>query len=291
MAAATLWGISGVVAKALFNRQIEPGTLVEIRLTAAFVLLLIILVLRRIPLRVPRSRLGGLLLLGLAMALAQFTYYLTVSLTNVSTAIFLQYTAPAFVALYGWTMEREPLTAVTVAGIVLAIGGSYLLVVGVKTISVSPPGLLSGVFSAVAFGLYAIIGRRRVQEVGSWPALLYALGSGALVWSFIVPPWRAYLANYALTEWALFAFIVLFATVLPFGLFLYGLRVLSSSLTSLTATLEPVVASTTAALVLGEAITARQALGGLCIVAAVAILQVADLLMPRQKALLPPAPD
>ncbi len=127
MAAAALWGISGVVAKALFNQQIEPGRLVEIRLTGAFALLFVILHVRRFPLSVPRSQLRGLVLLGLAMTAAQFTYYLTISLTDVSTAIFLQYTAPAFVALHVWITEREPTPAVTIGGISLAIGGSYLL--------------------------------------------------------------------------------------------------------------------------------------------------------------------
>src|SRR3989475_5919509 len=113
MAAATLWGISGVVAKVLFNRRIEPWTLVEIRLTASFLTLLVILTLRGHPLRVPRDLLGRLVLLGLAMTSAQFTYYLTISLTGVSTALFLQYTAPVFVALYGLRHITSSLASLT----------------------------------------------------------------------------------------------------------------------------------------------------------------------------------
>src|SRR3989454_9667597 len=91
MAAATLWGVSGVVAKALFNRRIEPWTLLEIRLTGSFLTLLVILTLRRQPVRVPRDLVGRLVALGLTMTCAQFTYYLTISLTNVSTPRFLRY--------------------------------------------------------------------------------------------------------------------------------------------------------------------------------------------------------
>lgn len=130
MGAATLWGISGVVAKALFNRQVEPQTLVEIRLTGAFLLLLIILVLRGERLRVPRPHLVGLIFLGLAMTSAQFTYYFTIRLTGVSTALFLQYTAPIFVALYARLVDRERLSPLKVGAIMLAIVGSYLLVTG-----------------------------------------------------------------------------------------------------------------------------------------------------------------
>jgi drug/metabolite transporter (DMT)-like permease len=284
LGAATLWGISGVVAKALFNRRIEPWTLIEIRLTGAFLVLLLILVVRRHPMRVRREHLARMGLLGLAMTAAQFTYYLTISLTGVATALFLQYTAPVFVALYGWGLEGERLSRVKIAAIILAVVGSYFLVTGGSSIRVSSLGLTSGILAAIAFGCYAILGRGRVRELGSTTSLLYTLGTGALLWSVVVPPWKAYAAGYAPEEWALFAFIIIFATILPFGLFLYGLRWISSSMASLTATFEPVVGSAAAFLILGELLALPQIMGGLAIAAAVAMIQVADIGMP-------PAPD
>jgi drug/metabolite transporter (DMT)-like permease len=280
MCAAALWGISGVVAKALFNRQIEPWTLLAIRLTGAFIVLLFILALTRAPLRVPRTQIGRLILLGLAMASAQFTYYFTISLTDVSTALFLQYTAPVFVALYAWLIDKEPMTAGKTGAILLAIVGSYLLVTGGEGIRVSPLGLLTGILSAVAFGLYAILGRGRVRQVGSWTVLLYALGTAAAVWNIILPPWKTFGRAYAPEEWALFAFIIVFGTVLPFGSFLYGLRTISPSRASLTATLEPVIGSAAAFLFLDELLGVTQIAGGLTIAAAVAMIQVSDALIP-----------
>lgn len=290
MAAATLWGVSGVVAKALFNRRIEPWTLIEIRLTGAFVLLLIALTIARHPLRVPRGHLGRLVLLGLAMTSAQFSYYLTISLTDVPTALFLQYTAPIFVALYGWGFEQESFGLLKAAAILIAVGGSYFLVTGGAGLRIGSLGLASGIASAVAFGLYAILGRGRVRAVGSTTSLLYTLGTGAAVWSVIVPPWRAYLAAYAPAEWALFAYIVVFATVLPFGLFLYGLRSISSTMASLTATLEPVVGSIAAFALLREVLAGPQIAGGLAIAVAVVLIQYADIRSARPETGLPPAP-
>ncbi len=272
MGAAALWGVSGVVAKSLFNRQIEPWTLLEIRLTGSFLTLLVVWTLGKQRVRVPRALVGRLVLLGWAMTAAQFTYYLTISLTNVSTALFLQYTAPVFVALYAWTTTREPITPVRGGAILLAVIGSYFLVTGGGGIRIHPLGMISGFLSAVAFGLYAILGRGRIQQVGSWTMLLYALGSGAVVWSLIVPPWNAYLTGHEPVEWVLFAFIVIFATILPFGLFLYGLRHITSSMATLTASLEPVVGSAAAFLILGEAMTPVQVAGGLAIVAAVVLI-------------------
>jgi drug/metabolite transporter (DMT)-like permease len=291
MGAATLWGISGVVAKGLFNRQIAPWTLIEIRLTAGFAVLLVVLLLQRVRLRVRREHLGRLILLGVAQTSAQFAYYFTISVANVATALFLQYTAPVFVALYGRAAEAEPLGRRKAGAIALAVAGSYFLVTGGTGIQVQPLAIATGLLSAVAFGAYAILGRGRVRHVGSTASLLYALGTGAVVWSFIVPPWRAYLAGYSTAEWLLFAYIVVFATILPFWLFLRGLRAISSSMASLTATLEPVVGGTAAFLILGEVLSGPQIVGGLAIAAAVVLIQAADMRAARTEATLPPAPN
>jgi drug/metabolite transporter (DMT)-like permease len=291
MGAATLWGISGVVAKGLFNRQIAPWTLIEIRLTAGFVVLLALLLVRRARLAVPREHLSRLILLGLAMMSAQFTYYFTISVTNVATALFLQYTAPVFVALYGRAAQGESLGWLKGGAIALAVVGSYFLVTGGTGIRVHPLGIATGLLSAVAFGVYAILGRGRVRQVGSAASLLYALGTGAVFWSVIVPPWRAYLAGYSGEEWLLFTYIVIFGTILPFGLFLRGLRTISSSMASLTATLEPVVGATAAFLILGEVLAGAQIVGGLAIAAAVVLIQIADIGASQVEEPLPPAPN
>ena len=155
MGAATLWGVAGVVAKSLFNRHLEPRILLEIRLTGAFVVLLIILVVSKSAARVPRDALGRLAVLGLAMTAAQFTYYTTISLTDVATALFLQYTAPILVTLYARVAEREPITPLKIAAIGLAVVGSYFLVSGSHGIRIHPLGLTTGLLSAAAFGVYA----------------------------------------------------------------------------------------------------------------------------------------
>ncbi|MDR5683473.1 MAG: EamA family transporter [Armatimonadota bacterium] len=91
IAAASLWGVSGVVAKALFNEQIPPHVLIEIRLTGAAVVgLAYLLAFRRHALRQAWASRGPIFVLGLVLAFTQFAYYAAINLTNVATAIFLQ---------------------------------------------------------------------------------------------------------------------------------------------------------------------------------------------------------
>jgi drug/metabolite transporter (DMT)-like permease len=150
--------------------------------------LLIFLPLRRHPVRVTRDLLGRLVLIGVSMTAAQFTYYTAISLAGVPTALFLQYTAPVLVALYARVAERELLTAPKVGAIVLAVVGSFFLVTGSAGIRIHPLGLTAGLLSAAAFGVYAILARG-ITQIGSWTVLLYALGAGAVGWSLaVVPP-------------------------------------------------------------------------------------------------------
>jgi len=282
LTAAALWGISGVVAKSLFSGRVDPLALVEIRLTAAFALTLAIFWIRRRPVRLPRAEVLRLLPLGAAMVLAQSTYYLTISLADVATAIFLQYTAPALVVAYGMALHRERLTAIQALSVSGTIGGAYLLVVGPGGLAVTPAALATGIASAFGFAAWVLVGRSRARTTGSWEMLLYALGTGAVLWSLLVPPWQAYLRPYSAAEWGMIAFIVVAASLVPFGLFLYGLRFIDSRAASLTATIEPVVATAVAAALIGETLTGRGIAGAAIILASVILLQVMPEVSARQ---------
>jgi drug/metabolite transporter (DMT)-like permease len=277
--AASLWGVAGVVAKSLFAQGIAPGDLVEIRLTAGFALTCGIFWLRRRPMVLPSAAALRLIPLGVAMAVSQAAYYLTISLADVTTAIFLQYTAPALVLAYTTLVHREALTASQAAAVAGAVGGGYLLVVGPRGLAVPPAAVASGMASALGFAAWVLLGRARARSAGPWEMLLYSLGTSAILWSLLVPPWDAYLQPLGADAWGRVVFIVVAATVAPFALFLYGLRHLDSRTASLTATLEPVVAAAAAALLLGEVPGSRGLAGAGLILASVILVQV-----------LPPAP-
>jgi drug/metabolite transporter (DMT)-like permease len=274
LAAASLWGIAGVVAKALFNRgTITPEVVVEIRVTAGLALTALILWVQGRSVKLPRATVLRLIPLGVAMVVSQSMYYLTISLADVATAIFLQYTAPALVVAYTAVVQRERLTVLQMACLAGAITGGYLLVVGPRGLAVSPAAVASGIASALGFAGWILMGRSHGRTVGPWHMLFYGLLAGSILWSLYVPPWQAYLRSFTPEEWGLIFFIVVFATVTPFALFLYGLRFIDSKSASLTATIEPVVAALVATVVLSETLAGREVAGALLILASVVALQ------------------
>lgn len=285
IAAASLWGISGATAKYLFAaRSVDPLLLVQVRMGLSTLLLAAVLAIfsPRL-LRISRADLPFLALWGtMGMAMVQFSYFFTISKTSVATAIFLQYLSPILTALYAKVVGRERLGIVVVSCLGLALCGSYLLIFGGGgQLLVTPIGLISGLLSAVFMSFYTIMGRKGVGgQLNSWTLLCWGLGLGSLFWVAVDAvlwlagsPLETAGAFSSASMWGFYLFIAVFATIVPFGLFLIGLRSIQPTQATITGMLEPVVAGVAAFLALGEALSAAQVMGGALIVTAVCLLQ------------------
>lgn len=282
LGAGVLWGLSGVVAKSLFAESISPEILVAFRLGGgAACALSYATVFRRRGLREAwRCRLR-VALLGGCLAATQFAYYAAIASSTVATAIFLQYLAPVLLVLWGRVAEGEPLTPGRLLAVGMAWCGAVLLVVGPRGLLVTPAGVGWGFVSAVLFATYTVLARREVARSDSWGVLALALAAGALGWTAVVLPWEAWGRPYTVTQWLRFAHLAVLATVVPFGLFLHGLRTVPAARAALVATVEPVVAAAAAFAFLSEPFTAGQAAGAALILAAVAWTHWEGLREPR----------
>lgn len=284
--AATLWGVAGTVAKHLFNQRVSPFELVELRLYLSFFFLFAYLALtNRALLRISASDLPYLLVFGgCGVAMVQFTYLFTISQTNVATAVFLQYLAPVMVALYGMLFLRERPGPLKLLALLLAVSGGFLIVKGHagSGLSINPAGLAGGLASALTFAFYTIYGKKGLARYNSWTMLVYGFGTGALAWSFYLPPWQV-ASGHSPQTWLFFIYIAVFATILPFGFFFKGLNYLHPVKAGIISTLEPVIAAAVAWLVLHESLFPLQILGGALVCAAVVLIQAA----PKENFLVP----
>jgi drug/metabolite transporter (DMT)-like permease len=281
--AAVLWGLSGVLAKYLFSaHSLDAFLLVQIRMGSSALLLLLFLALfRPALLRIPRDLVAYLLIFGVVgMAAVQFTYLFTISLTNVATAIFLQYLAPVLTALYARVTGRTPLGSTLLICLGLALGGSALLIFGGGTaLMVSPLGLATGLISAFCLSFYTVYGQKGLRRINPWTLLAYGMAAGTLFWvavdlvlalvGALPPAAQAFAPN----MWGFYAYLATLATIVPFGLYLVGLRFIPPTQATITAMLEPVVGGVVAYLLLKEAMAPLQVMGGVLIVAAVILLQ------------------
>ncbi len=270
LAAAALWGVNGVVARSLFRRDVDPAHLVQVRMLVGG-LALVPLSLARGTARLAAPSWPGVLAYALVLATVQLTYFEAIATAGVAVAIFLQYTSPLLVAAWEAARARRLPPPLVLAALVLATGGSALLVLpqsgGAR---VPPAGFAWGFASALGMSASTLLGgalRRRGAH--ATPLLAWGLVIGSLAFTPLRSPWGA-LASVPPADWPYFAYVAIFATAAPFTLYASALLALRGSVAMLLAMLEPVLATGLAWVVLGEALSPFQLAGGALILVAVA---------------------
>ncbi len=275
--AAMCWASLGT-AYALFRDwfALDEITIVTLRGTVASVVLYAWLRFKGRVIELPaRADMGRIALLGLT---AVTGFYLVLiyafSATSVPVATLILYLAPSLVALGAFLWLGERLNRTHIAALALSFAGCALVarIYSPGAIAANGWGLLLCFASAVAYASYSLQVKPLLARVSSDTIILghLVVGSvGLIVVKLLVSP----------TEWAsplglvvpgLFAGLVL--TVVPLVTYTIGLRGLPAGEAATIATLEPVLATVIAWLVLDERLDALQLFGGGLVVASVVIL-------------------
>lgn len=278
-AGAALWGTLGIFFTVLLGYGLSPLSLAFLRALLTFVILLGGLgLLRPARLRLARRDIPYFLVFGaITVGLFYTVYILAVNLTSVATAAVLLYTAPVWVTLLAWRLYGEPLGARQLVALGLAFVGCALVAgaYDLALLRVNAVGILAGLASGLTYALYSIFSVPVLRRYSSWTVVTWAVGFGALT---LAPLTLAQgMAAFApvLTPslaWLWLLGLALGPTVGALVLYTSGLKDVPAGVASITATLEPVVATLLAVVVLGERLAPPQLLGGALVIGAVALL-------------------
>jgi drug/metabolite transporter (DMT)-like permease len=276
--AAFLWGISATAAKFLFNRDVSTLLVVQTRVTfSALIMAAGFWLFRPSLLKVNPRDLWRLAALGIfGVAGANITYYLMIRETTVATAIIIQYTSPLLVLGYGVLSRDEGFSTVKVVAALLSLAGCALAVGALDTaaLTLTPLALIAGAGSIITFAFLTVYTRKVVARMPSWTAVLYALAFASLMWAVINPPWVIARESHPPGLWIALVGFAIISVLIPHSLFAAGLRSIVPSRAIITSTLEPVIAIGSAAIVLGELLTALQILGAVTVLAAIILLNL-----------------
>ena len=257
--AASMWGTLGIFAKYLDGFGLTPFTMIFYRVLFAVVLLLPYLKLGGIGLHLERSRLKFYALYGFFSIFVFYTlYFYTVTISSVSFAVLLLYTAPIYSIVLGRLLFGEPLRREKLIALVMVMSG--VLLVNWGDMSYSTRAIVFGLLTGFTYALYGILAKFAVRKEEPEKALFYTLLFGLLFLTpfsdFIVP-----------VEALPFLFaLAFFPTFLGYILYNHALREIEVSRASIVATVEPVVAIVLAFLIFGEVLGPGQLLGAAFII-------------------------
>ena len=286
-----LWGIAATLGRAAFTGKlfpaqwaldaVDPLILSQTRVTFSFLVLLLLLLVRRggQALQVPPADFARMSLLGvLGVAASNYFYYVAIQKTNVATAIILQYTAPVLVLLYMVARGLQQPTLQRISAVLLAVLGCALVIgiVGGGGLRLNPTGVVAALAAAFSFAFYNVGGHVLLARHDRWIVLLYTTLSASILWLGVNPPWKVLAGHYSMFTWLFLLMFSLLSVLGPFAFYFAGLQHLEPTRAIVASCLEPVFSIVIAAIALGEVLRWLQTLGILLVLAAIVLVQIPD---------------
>ena len=279
MLSAAMWGLSGVCGQFLFeNYHPDPVWLIAVRQVAAGLLFLLYMSIKGIPLydiwKSGRKNIKELLWFTLGLLGAQFMYYYTISVSNAPTSTILQYQAPIYIVLWQAFVRKQMPEGRELLGVVLAMTGVFLISThgNPAHLVISPVALVSGELSAISLCIYMVAPENILKQ---FPAMLL-MGWGQLISSLFLLPFCNILDS-GVRVWTpaaagAVAFIILGGTIIPFTLFLSGVKIIGPTKASLISCFEPLATILFTVVFLGTGLLPIDYVGMACIMFTVFML-------------------
>jgi len=288
---AATFGTSGTFASALIQAGWSPGAAVTIRISiAAVILALPALLMLRGRWQILRRNLRMVTVFGLvAIAGCQVCYFNAVQHLSVGVALLLEYMGIVLVVGWLWLHKGQRPRRLTVAGSAAALLGLAFVLDLVGDTKIDFIGVLWGLGAAVGLAVYFVFSAKSDPEL---PPLAMASGGmtiGAISLLILgavgALPMRLNtadvdLAGLQLNWWLAVGGLALIATVVAYVAGISAARILDSKLASFVGLTEVLFAVLFAWIFLGQLPTAMQLVGGVLIVAGVALVRVDELHAP-----------
>ena len=300
LTSAAMFGSSGSFATSLLDAGWSTGAAVTVRVCLAALLLLplTLLALRGRSAQLRRAA-GSTAAFGLiAVAGCQLAFFNAVAHLSVAVALLLEYSGTLLVVAWLWFRRGHRPRRMTLGGSVLSLGGLALVLDLTGGGRVDAIGVGWALLAAVGLAVYFVVSSHDEDALPAVAVAGVGLGIGAvvLVLSAVsgVLPFEAPRGDVELLEQGV-SWVVpvtglgLVAGALAYASGIAGARRLGAKVASFVGLTEVLFAVALAWLLLGESLAAVQVLGGLLVVAGIAMVRVDEGRGPGQVD--PPVPE
>jgi drug/metabolite transporter, DME family len=273
------WGIIGIFSRALSTYGFSPVQITASRCLVAVVFLVIyILVVDRDKLKISIEDIWYFIGTGIcSIVFFNICYFITISITTLSLAAVLLYTAPCFVMIMSAVFFGEKITKQKLIALLFAFTGCVLTsgIIGKAQGNVSWLGILTGIGAGFGYALYSIFGRVALKKYNTLTVTVYTFFVacvGIVPFSHISVVFNMLVGNPKIAANVLM--IGVLSTMVPFLLYTKGLSKVEAGKASVMAFVEPMVATIVGIVVFQEKMAVSSTTGITLIFISVVLLNV-----------------
>ncbi|MGW8536811.1 EamA family transporter [Rhodococcus qingshengii] len=289
---AATFGVSGPFAKSLIESGWSPGGAVFARVAGGALVMMVIAVATQWPrLRQVSAHTRTVLLYGVfAISGVQLCFFNAVQHLSVGVALLLEYLAPIIVIGWVWITKGARPSVQTLLGAAVALIGAAVVIDVFGSAEISAVGVAWGLAAAACLAVYFVISERADGDLH--PVVLAASGLtvsavviGALGLVGVLPlqfsASNAVVADHSVNVWLPVVVLVLVSTVIAYLTGIAAITLLGPTIGSLVALTEVLCAVVAAWILVGESVTALQAVGGAAIIAGLVLARLGQV-APKQ---------
>ena len=267
--AVIFWGSSFIAVK-IALKELQPTTIVTLRLVAAALFLFIIALTEKNSFAINLKSHGSIFILAIISVFHLWIQVKALEFTTASSSGWIVGTAPVFIAILGAIFFKEKLTSYKVVGILIALAGLILLISRGNIFSISlieNKGDLMMLSSAFIWGVYSIANKKITLTYPPLMMIFYLF----LMMAIIILPFTINtqsiksISELSLNGWAAVLFLGLFCSGAAYVIWAAALRDMDSAKVGAFLYLEPFVTVIMAWLILSEQITPLMLLSGIII--------------------------
>jgi drug/metabolite transporter (DMT)-like permease len=293
LGATGLLSTTAILIRFLTERQLPPLVLAFWReVFVATALFVILTIFRPRLLRLPRQHLPFLVGYGFILMLFNSIWSISVALNGAALSTVMAYSSPAFTALIGRLLWREPLGPFKILAILVSLAGCTLVSGALDPAlwALNTMGIVLGFTAGLLYAIYSIMGQETSNRgLNTWSALAVTFACAAafllVVLQFPLNTLTPALSHIGTAPdllwlgadwlgWGVLLALAWGPTLGGYGLYNASLNHLPASVVNLIATLEPPMTAGLAYLLLGERLTTIQLVGSALIISGVMLLRV-----------------
>lgn len=266
VAAGILWGFMGIFVRNLNKYEISSMQIVALRaFFTAMIMAAFTLIYDRKLFAVKLRDLWCFLGTGVcSIVFFNFCYFRTITLTSLSAAAVLLYTAPVMVMAMSLFLFKEKLTALKIIAAIAAFAGCALVTGAADgNLALNGTGVLTGLGSAFGYALYTIFGQLALNRgYNSVTITLYTFifaAAGVIPFADILNLCTKAAENPPVLLWS--GLLALLITVLPYLIYTLGLKSVEPGKASVMATVEPVTATLVGTVFFSEPLSGMGVIG------------------------------